>query len=160
MIRTVQESDAQAILDIYAPYVAKTAITFEITMPSLQDMQKRIQDNSKYGWLVYEIDQKVVAYAYGSKHRDREAYQWCCEVSVYVNPAYQQQGVAHKLYTELFKALREKGYVNSYAGITLPNIASVKLHESMGFEHIGIYKKIGKKFDQWHDVGWWGLRLS
>ena len=110
-------------------------------------------------WLVWEEDGRVLGYAYASGHRARAAYQWCVEVSVYVHPDARRGGIARRLYTELFERLREQGFYNAYAGITLPNPASVGFHEAMGFRPIGVYPKIGYKFGRWHDVGWWSLRL-
>jgi L-amino acid N-acyltransferase YncA len=96
----------------------------------------------------------VIGYAYVSKHRDREAYQWCVESSVYVLEDYHQKGIAKELYSHLFEILRNRGYINVYAGITLPNPKSYSFHTRMGFEPVGVYKNIGYKLGQWHDVAW------
>ncbi len=160
MIRLAKPEDAKSILNIYSPYIERTPITFETTLPSVSDIQKRIVENAKLGFLVYEIDGQVVGYAYASKHRERAAYKWCCEVSAYVSESFQTKGVASALYSNLFCQLKGLGYVNAYAGITLPNEKSVRFHESMGFQRIGIYKNIGFKLGKWHDVGWWGLQLQ
>jgi phosphinothricin acetyltransferase len=105
-------------------------------------------------------DGRIGGYAYACKHRTREAYQWCCEVSVYVAPEFLRKGLGKTLYLSLFERLRERGYVNAYAGITLPNPQSVGFHEALGFTLIGRYPKIGYKLGEWRDVGWWGLTLQ
>lgn len=160
IIRPATSEDAKAILNIYSPYVDETAVTFEITAPDLIEIQKRIEETSHLGYFVCELNGQVIGYAYASKHRERAAYQWCCEVSVYVKKEFQGKNVAANLYSRLFLQLKDLGYVNAYAGITLPNEKSIRFHESMGFKPIGIYEKIGFKLDKWHDVGWWGLRLQ
>lgn len=159
-IRAATVADAVAMLGIYAPYIENSSITFETETPSLTVFQKRIEDNLAYGWLVYEMDQQVVGYAYACPHRERKAYQWCCEISVYVHQKYQRRGVASSLYRELLAVLKGRGLVNVYAGITLPNISSVGFHEALGFKHIGTYPNIGFKLGAWHAVGWWGLKIN
>lgn len=158
-IRSAKSEDAKAILDIYSPYIHDTGVTFETSAPSLSEIQRRITENIKLGYFVYELNGQVIGYAYASKHRERAAYQWCCEVSAYVSEKFHGKNIATQLYSQLLHQLRDLGYVNAYAGITLPNEKSVKFHESMGFKHIGIYEKIGFKLERWHDVGWWALRL-
>lgn len=111
-------------------------------------------------WLVAERDGKVVGYAYGGPHRDRAAYNWTAEVSAYVDRGAQRAGLGRSLYTELFDRLRAKGFRLLVAGITLPNDASVGIHEALGFERVGVYKNIGFKNGQWWDVGWWQLDLG
>lgn len=159
-IRAAVSEDAKAILDIYSPYIHDTGVTFETSLPSLSEIKRRMSENSKLGYFVCEIHGQVIGYAYASKHRERAAYQWCCEVSVYVNEKFHGRKVASGLYSHLFRQLKNLGFVNAYAGITLPNEKSVRFHEAMGFKQIGIYEKIGFKLDLWHDVGWWGLKLQ
>ena len=158
-IRPARLADARGILDLYEPYVLETNITFETMLPNLDEMEHRIQEYSKLGFLVCEQAGIIIGYAYASKHRERAAYQWCCEVSVYVHENHHGQQIASKLYSDLIAILRSCGYVNAYAVITLPNSKSVKFHESMGFQPVGIYKSIGFKLGQWCDVGWWGLKI-
>jgi phosphinothricin acetyltransferase len=154
-IRPVNIEDAAAVLAIYAPYIERTSFTFETTVPSLEDFKTRISTyTEKYPWLVAEEAGKVIGYAYASKHRDREAYQWSVESSVYVAEDYQGKGVAEKLYTALFSILQASGFVNVYAGITLPNPKSYSFHTRIGFEPVGVYKNIGYKLGSWHDVAW------
>jgi phosphinothricin acetyltransferase len=109
---------------------------------------------------VAEVDNEIVGYAYASSHRERKAYQWCCESSVYIKAGSQRLGLASQLYRALFENLKNKGLVHVYAGITLPNAKSVAFHEAFGFRPIGVYKDIGFKLGEWHSVGWWGFQLS
>jgi phosphinothricin acetyltransferase len=154
-IRPVQIEDAESLLSIYKPYIESTATTFETTIPSIAEFASRIKTyTEKYPWLVAEDEGKVIGYAYSSKHRDREAYQWSVESSVYVLSKYHHTGIAKELYAKLFGILQQCGYVNVYAGITLPNEKSYAFHTKMGFEPIGIYKNIGYKLGKWHDVVW------
>jgi phosphinothricin acetyltransferase len=110
-------------------------------------------------WLVSERDGALVGYAYGSVHRTRAAYRWSVDVSVYVDRSVHRAGIGRALYAELLETLTRLGYYNAFAGITLPNAASVGLHEAMGFRPVGIYRNVGHKFGRWHDVGWWQLPL-
>ena len=159
-IRSVEVSDAHAVRAIYAPFISDGATSFEVVVPDLAEMECRIQaQRDRYPWLVFERDHKVLGYAYASAHRARQAYQWCVEVSVYVHPKAHRCGVGRALYAALFDLLRRQGYVNAYAGITLPNPASLGLHESLGFVPVGVFSRIGFKFDRWHDVAWLQLRL-
>ncbi|QHV95776.1 arsinothricin resistance N-acetyltransferase ArsN1 family B [Spirosoma endbachense] len=160
-IRFAKLTDTPAILAIYAPYVNNSAITFEYVVPTLSDFSERIQIiQEQFPYLVAESDGRVLGYAYASRHRDRMAYQWAVETSVYVHPDGQRQGIARQLYTSLFDLLRRQGYYNAYAGITAPNQKSEALHQAMGFEPIGIYPNVGYKLGAWHDVAWFKLILQ
>lgn len=160
-LRLVKRDDVPSVLKIYGDYIRSTVITFEITIPTEEEFWNRIQTVSKTApWVVAEIEGKIAGYAYAGKHRDREAYQWSVEPSVYLDPNFHKKGIGTLLYKTLFKILRLQGFYNAYAGITLPNDASVRLHESLGFMHLGTYKNIGHKMGQWHDVGWWNLNLQ
>jgi len=160
-IRSAEPQDARAIRDIYAPFVAENATSFEVTVPDVSEMERRINDSrAQYPWLVFEGDANVLGYAYASSHRQRKAYQWCADVSVYVHAEARNCGVGKALYNALFEMLRRQGYINAYAGITLPNPASVRLHESLGFVQVGIYSRVGFKLGKWHDVSWFHLRLQ
>jgi phosphinothricin acetyltransferase len=121
-------------------------------------MAKRIR--AAHVWLVAERDGKVVGYAYGGRHRDRAAYDRTAEVSAYVDRNAHRTGLGRRLYTELFERLRERGFRLLVAGITLPNEASVGIHEALGFEPVGVYKNVGYKNGEWWDVGWWQLDLG
>jgi len=153
IIRQATEADAPALLKIYTPYIEKTPITFELTVPTVEDFAARI---GKYlhGWqyLVAERDGRIVGYAYGSMYRERAAYKYATEVSAYVDEAFHRQGIARALYSRLFPDLAAKGFCEAIAGITYPNEPSVGLHTAMGFTMIGVFKRVGWKFDRWHDV--------
>jgi L-amino acid N-acyltransferase YncA len=160
LIRAALISDASAMLAIYAPVVRDTAISFELEAPTLQEFEERIRKYSKsWAWLVAEVNGEVVGYAYGSSHRERLAYQWSTETTVYVAESARGQGVGNLLYRELMPALAAKGYCNAYAAIASPNVGSVALHEKVGFRSIGVFPSVGRKFDQWHDVGWFHYKL-
>lgn len=155
IIRNVHIKDAAPVLDIYKPYIEKTSITFETTVPDVEVFAERIKMyTEKYPWFVAEEKGNIIGYAYASKHREREAYQWCVESSVYVNTEYHNKGIAKQLYETLFAALQQRGFINVYAGITLPNPASYSFHIKMGFNPVGVYKNIGYKLGAWHDVEW------
>lgn len=147
--------DAEGMLDIYAPFILNSGVTQETDVPSVKEFQQRIISNlAERPWLVCEINNEIAGYAYAGRHRDRKGYQWCTEPSVYISEKYYGFGIAHALYSALFDILRIQGYVNAYAVITLPNERSVAFHKNFGFDHLTIYKKIGYKLGQWHDVGW------
>lgn len=155
-IRFATDADASAISAIYSPVVRGTAISFEVEPPSVEEIHRRISKiTAVYPWLVCEENGAFQGYAYASQHRERAAYQWSVDVSVYVDERWRGQRVGRALYTSLFGILRSLGYVNAYAGITLPNPASVALHQAMGMESIGVYLHTGYKLGGWHDVGWW-----
>ncbi len=154
-IRFVKIEDAAEMLAIYAPFIENTATSFETSVPSISEFRNRIASyTQKYPWLVLEIDGKLAGYAYASKHRERHAYQWATEVSVYVHPQFYRRGVAQASYEKLFYILKEMQFSNVYAIIVLPNAGSVALHTALGFEPVGVYKKIGFKHGAWHDVFW------
>ena len=160
-IRSIEVTDAQAVCDIYAPFVSDSATSFEAIAPDTSEMERRIGEiTPKHPWLVFEGDSSVLGYAYACTHRTRHAYQWSADVSVYIHEGARNRRVGQALYTALFHLLRRQGYFNAYAGITLPNPASVRLHESLGFSRIGVYTRTGFKFGKWHDVLWLQLRLS
>jgi L-amino acid N-acyltransferase YncA len=161
IIRLANEGDASAILAIYAPYVQNTSITFETEVPSVTAFVKRIEEYmSSWPWLVCEIDGEIAGYAYASRYRERVAYQWSVEASVYVHDDYMRAGVARILYTALFEILKRQGYRNVYAVINLPNERSVALHESMGFSWFATYEQVGYKLGKWKNVGWWRLIIN
>jgi phosphinothricin acetyltransferase len=160
-IRLAKRQDASHILAIYRPIVHNTSCSFELTPPSVSDMEQRILKTlERLPWLSCAVDGDVLGYAYANPHRVRASYQWSVEVSVYVHEQHRQKGVARALYTSLFAILRLQGYYNAYAGITLPNTGGVRLHESLGFEPVGVYKSVAYKLHAWHDVGWWQLSLQ
>jgi L-amino acid N-acyltransferase YncA len=138
--------------------VTDSSISFETEPPSAEEMGRRIR--TAHEWLVAERDGRVVGYAYGGVHRSRKAYQWTAEVSAYIDLGVHRTGLGRLLYSELFDRLRRRRFRLLVAGITLPNDASVRLHETLGFEPVGVYKNIGWKVGQWWDVGWWQLDLG
>ena len=155
-IRVARPSDAAAIAAIYAPYVTDTVISFEMAPPDKAEMANRLAKTlARFPWLVAESDGEVVGYAYAGQHRERAAYQWSADVSVYVHKGLRRRGIGRALYSPLFDILRAQGYYNIYAGIALPNPASVALHEAMGMTPVGVYRHVGYKAGIWHDVGWW-----
>jgi L-amino acid N-acyltransferase YncA len=161
VVRAVNADDAPAMQAIYAPIVEQTVISFELVAPTVAEFAERIRATTReLPWLAAEIDGQVVGYAYASRHQDRAAYRWSVNVSVYVAERGRGAGVGSALYGVLFQELRALGYVSAYAGIALPNDASVRLHEKHGFVGIGQFPNVGFKFGSWHDVGWWYLELQ
>ena len=161
-IRTADpDRDAAACVEIYAPYVETGATSFEKDPPSPAGFAERIAATLEtYPWLVCERGGEVVGYAYACPHRSRPAYRWAVEVSVYVAEGQRRSGGGRALYGELVRRLRGQGFHVACAGITLPNEASVALHESLGFVPVGVYRRIGWKDGAWRDVGWWQLELQ
>ena len=160
MIRLATSADAEAIARIYRPIVDATAISFETVAPAPAEMARRIASILEIApWLVYQDGDAIAAYAYGSRHRDHAAYQWAVDVSVYVADTMRRRGIGRALYEALFPLPRLQGFYAAYAGITLPNAASVGLHEAVGFRPVGVYRAVGYKLGAWHDVGWWQLSL-
>ncbi|MFC4357485.1 arsinothricin resistance N-acetyltransferase ArsN1 family B [Halobium salinum] len=168
-VRPATASDAAAVHDIYAPVVAGTAISFEDDPPTVEEIRRRIVNTlPTHPWLVCERDgdggdgeggEGIVGYAYAGPHRSRDAYRWSVDVSVYVAEDERGAGVGRTLYESLFALLVEQGFVTAYAGIAQPNETSVGLHESLGFEPVGVYESVGYKRGAWRDVGWWAKRL-
>ena len=161
VLRLATAGDAAGIRAIYAPFVRDTWVSFEAEVPTAEEVARRIEAaHPAFPWLVADADGTVAGYAYASAHRGRTAYQWSVEVSVYVAEASRRRGLARLLYGALFDVLRLQGFANAYAGIALPNAASVGVHEAMGFEPVGVYRGVGYKMGAWRDVGWWALRLG
>lgn len=153
-IRLAVAGDGPALAAIYAPAVARPT-SFELQAPDGAEMARRVEKvTSRTPWLVCEVDGEVAGYAYAGPHRDRPAYQWSVEVSAYVSGDRQRQGIGRALYESLFAALALQGFRNAYAGITLPNPASVGLHTALGFTPVGVYRGVGYKAGMWHDVIW------
>jgi phosphinothricin acetyltransferase len=161
IIRLALVNDTEQILSIYSPYVKKTVISFEYTVPSKEEMETRIRNISqRYPWIVLEENNEILGYAYASKHRERSAYRWSVDISIYVKEGYLGRGIGKALYTSLFEILKCQRYRNAYAGICLPNEKSVGIHEHFGFKKIAQYNKVGYKFGKWYDTGWWELFLQ
>ena len=156
----VPDHDALGCAAVYGPFVRDTVISLEETAPDAAELSRRIKHISRtHPWLVAEQAGGVCGFAYGSLHRERAAYRWATDVTVYVDPTHHRRGIGRSLYTALFDLLTRQGFHIACAGITLPNHASVGLHESLGFVPVGVYRRIGFKFGAWWDVGWWQRRL-
>lgn len=161
-IRIASESDAENILKIYAPYVEQTAITFEYEVPSLEEFTERIQETLKrYPYLVAVKDGTIVGYAYVSSLKNRAAYDWAVETSIYVDMARKQEGIGKKLYAVLEQILRELGILNLYACIAYPETEdeyltkdSIEFHAHLGYRLIGEFRNCGYKFDRWYHMVW------
>lgn len=153
MIRDATSDDAAACAAIYAPYVTDTAISFEHQPPSADEIARRIAGALRtHAWLVHEDEGRVIGYAYAGPYKERAAYRWTAEVSVYLEMGRRRTGAGRALYEALFDRLVERGYRVAIAGITLPNPASEGLHRAMGFELIGVHPRIGWKLGRWHDL--------
>jgi phosphinothricin acetyltransferase len=160
-IRVATADDAPSILDIYAPYCTSTVVSFEIVAPTESQMRERISRvTAHYPWLIAEIDDRVAGYVYASQHRERAGYRWAVDAAVYIAQSHHRRNVGRALYSTLFSLLREQGIFQAYAGITLPNVASVGLHEAVGFENIAVFRNVGYKLGRWLDVGWWRMQLK
>ncbi len=160
-IRLIELSDAPSTLEIYKPYVLNTIISFEYEVPGLDEWVKRIEEFTQdFPWLVASHNDKIIGYAYASKHRHRTAYQWSCESAIYLATEAHGNGVGRMLYETLFGLLQLQGYYNMYAGISLPNEKSVEFHKALQFEEIGVFKKIGFKHGNWHDTVWFQRALN
>lgn len=160
-IRAAEPGDGVVIATIYAPYVRNTAISFEIEPPSAAIMAERVGSTlCKHPWLVAQCAGKTVGYAYAGSHRERPAYRWSVDTTVYVTGSARGNGIGHALYTSLLTVLREQGFRSAFAEIVLPNPASVRLHESLGFKPVGVHHDVGFKLGRWHDIGYWRPALA
>lgn len=148
--------DAAACAAIYAPFVTEGWVSFETEAPDATEIARRmVRYGESHCWLVAEVGGTVAGYAYASPHRERAAYASSCDVAVYVDPAHARQGIGKALYSWLLAEMARSGHHAAFAGIALPNEASVGLHEAMGFTPVGIYREVGWKHGAWRDVGWW-----
>ena len=160
-IRLATSDDGPALAGIYRPAVSESTISFELVPPDAAEMAERVARVMTLApWLVFERDGAVIGYAYAGKHSERPAYEWSVDVSVYVHRDAHRGGIARALYASLFAALVVQGFRNAYAGITLPNAASVGFHASQGFTPVGVYRGVGYKMGAWHDVGWYERSLA
>jgi L-amino acid N-acyltransferase YncA len=156
-IREARPEDAVGVLEIYGPIVRETHISFEEESPSLEQISERIAES--HLWLVAESGGEILGYAYAAPFHPRPAYRWSVEVSVYLRPEARGRGLGRQLLEGLLERLREMGFVNAFGGVALPNPASVRLFESLGFERIAHQEQVGFKLGSWYDVDWWQLRL-
>jgi phosphinothricin acetyltransferase len=162
-VRAATQADATACAAIYAPYVTDTAITFEVEPPTVEQIAARITAAERtHAWLVLEnLDEgRVVGYAYAGPFKERPAYRFSCEVSVYLEIGLRRSGGGRALYEALFPRLADRGFRTAVAGMTLPNEASAGLHKALGFEPVGTYRRIGWKHGRWHDVAWMQRMLT
>ena len=159
-IRCATPDDAAQIQAIYEPLVAGTAHSFETDPPDASEMRRRIEETLiRYPWLVSDDDGKILGYAYASPHRSRAAYRWSVDLAVYVHAEARRRGIGKALYRSLAAIVAHQGYHNAFAGIALPNPASIRLHQSLGFRSIAVYPNVGFKQNAWHSVSWWHLPL-
>ncbi|HTW12466.1 MAG TPA: GNAT family N-acetyltransferase [Solirubrobacteraceae bacterium] len=155
------EPDAPACLAIYTPFVVDSPVSFEDAPPSLHEFAARIERlNRTHAFLVAEDDGRIAGFAYAGPHRAREAYRWAVEATVYLHPDYHRQGLGRALYGPLFELLQRQGYRTVLAGIATPNPASHGLHRALGFEEVGVYRRIGWKAGAWRDVMWLAKQLG
>ena len=159
--RMADVSDAEELLSIYKPYVTDTAITFEYEVPSIEVFKNRIKETLEgYPYIVCEYKDKIVGYAYAHRYGERAAFQWDVELSIYLDMNYKSLGIGKILYNKVIEILKLQNVQNIYACITSANDKSIKFHEKMGFEFIGIFKDTGYKFDKWYDITWFGMRVK
>lgn len=153
--------DSSSVAEIYARYVTSSVISFEEVPPSADEMRERIARVLDWApWLVADDENgRVIGYAYASRHRERAGYRWSVDLAVYSDASVQRRGVGRSLYAELLPILRRQRFINAYAGIGLPNNASVALHKSIGMALVAVYEKVGWKLGRWVDVAWYGMRL-
>ena len=155
------ERDSAAVAEIYRPAVETSIASFEAAAPDAEEMASRMRKvQGRTPWLVAVDADVVVGYAYAALHKERHGYRWSVDISVYIGEGFQGRGIGRRLYDELLAILRRQGFVNVYAGIALPNPASVALHESIGMGRVAVYERIGFKFGAWRDVAWYGMRIA
>jgi phosphinothricin acetyltransferase len=161
IIRLVNLADVSTIRSIYAHYVWLTNITFEYEVPSEMELNARIEGIlARFPWLVAELDNQIIGYAYASTFRYREAYDWSAETSIYLRNDCQGRGWGTKLYQTLLDVLAGQGFVKAIAGVTIPNLASENLHTRLGFQEVGIFSQIGYKFQEWHSIKFYELKMN
>jgi L-amino acid N-acyltransferase YncA len=160
-IRLGATEDCNQIAAIYAPIVERTHISFESVPPGADEMARRMASAlQNHVWLVAENGDRIDGYAYASRYREKPAYAWSTETTIYVRDGVRGAGVGGTLYRALLKVLRAQNYRRAFAGIALPNDGSVALHEAVGFTRVGVNPEAGFKFDRWHDLGWWSIQLN
>lgn len=160
MIRNAAESDGAVIAEIYNPYITDLVTSFEVEPVTADVMNQRIQRvTSRYPWLVYEDDGAILGYAYASRWKERAAYDYCAETTVYLRQGSVGRGIGTLLYSELLRQLADQGVKVAIGCIALPNEASVALHEKLGFQKVGHFPAVGFKMDSWIDIGYWRKAL-
>jgi phosphinothricin acetyltransferase len=157
-IRVASPADSHQMAEIYAPIVEATHISFELEPPSPAELAERAA--KAHVCLVAETDGRLHGYAYGGRYREKPAYAWSTETTIYVQDGSRGTGVGRRLYRSLLRILAAQNFRRAFAGIALPNDASIRLHEAVGFERVGVNPEAGFKFGRWHDLGWWSTRLN
>ncbi|MGY3040605.1 L-amino acid N-acyltransferase YncA [Rhodanobacter sp. TND4EL1] len=161
MIRIARDDDAAAVHAIYAPSVSDGVATFETELPGVDVMRERLRSRLQhYPWLVWEEAGEVLAYAYAGRFRERAAYDWIAETSIYVRADAHRRGIARRLYGALLDVMQLQGITQAVGVITLPGTTSVAMHEAMGFTPAGVWRQCGYKLGQWWDVGVWQKELQ
>lgn len=161
LIRDFEPGDVAAACALTNRFIEHTAVHFGVHPHSAQEFETMwLSGRATHPWLAAVADQTFAGYAKAGTWRTREAYALTAEVTVYIEPAFQRRGVGRALYGALLRRLREAGFHTAVGGVTLPNEGSVRLHESMGFRHVGTFRQVGRKFDAWHDTGWWQIMLD
>lgn len=161
MIRDYQKKDLKVVTEIFNYYVENHTCTFQLKPFTLDDIAEKANSIQKtYPFLILEENNKVMGFAYGSRWRGKEAYDLSVETTIYLKPGIKGQGFGTQLYSQLIKNLKTKGFHLLIGGLTLPNTASIRLHEKLGFEKVGEFKDAGWKFDQWHTVSFWQKLLD
>ena len=161
IIRSAREADAAELARIYNHYIDKTCITFETEVVDADEMATRVTDTKgiPLPWLVAAENERIIGYAYASKWKGRCAYRFAVESTIYLDPNETGKGAGRQLYAELIEAIRAHSMRSVIGGISLPNEASIRLHESLGFKKVGHFERVGFKQDRWVDVGYWQLQL-
>ncbi|MCF8237738.1 MAG: GNAT family N-acetyltransferase [Saprospiraceae bacterium] len=160
-IRNASPEDAGPVANIYNAYIAHSVATFELDPVSAEEMKSRImQVQQGHPWLVAERNEEIIGYAYASAWKARAAYQHTVETTIYLDPAHLNRGTGYQLYQQLLQVLKHQGRHVAIGGIALPNPASIRLHERLGYQKVAHFKEVGYKFGQWVDVGYWELILT
>jgi L-amino acid N-acyltransferase YncA len=160
VVRQAVPQDASACVAIYRPYVEDTAISWEIEVPTVEEMAARIAGlRATHEWLVLEREDQIVGFAYGQPLKRLATFQWSVETGIYLDIDHHRTGGGRELYTRLLRRLTERGYRQAFAGITQPNQASNGFHRAFGFQDAGLYRRVEWKHDSWHDVAWMQLDL-
>lgn len=161
-LRDATVTDAPAVLDIYRPFISTSITSLEFEVPTEEEIRRRIKNTLlNFPWLVCEAeDGSVAGYAYGSKHRDREGYQWIAETGIYTSPDHRGKGIGSLLYEKLCEILAKQGYFQALAIISGNNLGSIEFHKKCGFKYVGEYKNCGNKFGKWCDVSWYSKQLN
>ncbi len=159
-IRPFEERDLAPTVELTNWFIRNTAVHFSTVEDTIDGVRAQWErGRARYPWLVAEVDGAFAGFARAAMWRNRAAYDWSCETAIYMAEGHRGKGLGVRLYTALLDDLRERGFHTAVGGATMPNDASVRLHEKAGFEHVGTYKRVGWKFGRWHDVAFWQAML-